>query len=94
LHLSFGKLSNIKIFDLSIFDLLDGLSSNILLPLGGLFIVLFVGWVMKKYELEDELTNHGKLKIGYLCLYRFLLRYIVPIAIAIVFLHSIKIIRF
>ncbi len=91
--LSFGTLSDVKLFNMSIFDLLDGLSSNILLPLGGLFIVLFVGWVMKKSDVEDELTNHGKIKIGYLGLYRFLLRYIVPVAIALVFLYSIKIIK-
>ncbi len=90
--LSFGKLSSVLIFNKTIFELLDFVSSNILLPLGGLFIVLFVGWVMKKDEVLDELSNKRKYGVPYLGTYLFLVRFVVPIAIAFIFLYSVGII--
>ncbi len=90
--LSFGKLSGFLIFKKTIFDLLDFVSSNILLPLGGLFIVLFVGWVMKKDDVLDELSNKRKYGVPYFGTYMFLVRYVVPVAIAFIFLYSVGII--
>jgi NSS family neurotransmitter:Na+ symporter len=87
--LSFGKLKDVKLFDFTIFEFLDNFSSNVLLPLGGFFIVIFVGWVLSKKDVKDELTNQGKYRIGYLQFYRVLVRYLVPTAIAFVFLNRI-----
>ncbi len=89
--LSFGPLSDIKIFDRTIFDFFDNLSSNILMTLGSLFTVLFVGWRLKKTDIYDELTNGGTLSgnakiFGVLW---FLIRYICPIAIIAIFLWGI-----
>ena len=81
--LSQGILSDVKIFGLSFFDSFDYLSANILMPLGGLFLVIFVGWIMKKPEVIDEMSNNHTLKISK-CIYTFvyyIIRYVAPFVI-------------
>ena len=91
--LSFGILNNFHIFHKTIFDFLDNVTANILLPIGGFFIVIFVGWVMNKSETRAELTNENKMKGRIYGIFLFLVRYVVPLAIAIVFLYSIGLIK-
>jgi NSS family neurotransmitter:Na+ symporter len=74
--------------DMNIFDWFITLSDQ-LLPIGGFFIALFVGWKLNKQSLIDELTNQGKLTLAYVGLYRFILKFIAPLAIAFVFLSTI-----
>ena len=81
--LSFGPLSGVKITGLSIFDFFDSISSNILMTLGSLMTVLFVGWRLKKTDIYDEFTNGGTLSanarmFGVLW---FLIRDVCPLAI-------------
>ncbi|HDP76176.1 MAG TPA: sodium-dependent transporter [Bacteroidales bacterium] len=87
--LSFGPLSNFRLSGKTIFDMLDFLASNILLPLGGMLIVIFVGWYLKKSTLYDEISNGGKLKASYFPIYRFIVRFIAPLAIAAIFIYSV-----
>ena len=89
--LSFGPLSEFRIFGQTVFNLFDKLSANFLMPLGGLLIVIFVGWVMKKSDVIDEFTNGGSLKAnvrvsGFVY---FLIRYICPLAVLAVFLTAL-----
>ena len=89
--LSFGPLSHIKIDGGNLFDFFDSLSSNVLMTLGSLFTVLFVGWRLKKTDIYDEFTNGGTLSanakmFGVLW---FLIRYICPLAIIAIFLTSL-----
>ncbi|MCK5537166.1 MAG: sodium-dependent transporter [Bacteroidales bacterium] len=91
--LSMGVLSDFKIFDKNIFDIFDYLASNVLLPLGGMLISLFVGWVLKRSIIEDELSNYGTNKIVSIKIFIFLVRYLAPISILIVFLHGVGIIK-
>ena len=89
--LSFGPLSHIQIGGGNIFDFFDNLSSNILMTLGSLLTVLFVGWRLKKTDVYDEFTNGGKLSrnakaFGVLW---FLMRYVCPLAIIIIFISGI-----
>ena len=89
--LSFGPLSHIKIDGGNIFDFFDNLSSNILMTLGSLLTVLFVGWRLKKTDVYDEFTNGGTLSrnakiFGVLW---FLIRYICPLTIITIFLSGI-----
>ncbi|MDR2963337.1 MAG: sodium-dependent transporter [Bacteroidales bacterium] len=83
--LSLGMLPNISLFGKNLFNFFDSFSSNILLPLGGLFICLFVGWRMKPADVRDELTNSGNIRLPLFGCFRFILRYITPIAIAVIF---------
>ncbi len=90
--LSFGTLKNITISELGIFGLLDFTASNLLLPLGGLLIVVFVGWYMKKKDVKEEVSNRGTLKVRFFDVLRFILKFIAPVAIAIVLFDSLGII--
>jgi len=91
--LSTSAMADVKIFGLTVFDLLDFTSANILLPLGGLFIVLFVAWYLGKKEAKRELSNNGELKAGYVPLYMFIIKFIAPLAIAFIFLQGVGLIK-
>ena len=89
--LSFGPMKDVKLFDKTIFDLCDYASSNILMTLGALVFVLFVGWKMKKADVRDELTSGGTIRLGngvFNVIY-FLIRWIIPPAILVIFLINI-----
>ncbi|MAX51051.1 MAG: sodium-dependent transporter [Methylophaga sp.] len=74
------------LFGLTMFELLDYLTANIMLPLGGLLIAFFAGWVMKRQSSMDELgLGNGVLYSTW----RVLVRFITPIAIMIVFANLI-----
>ncbi len=92
--LSFSSLQEFSIFGKNIFGILDFTSANILLPLGGLFIVLFVGWFYGVGNSRKELTNDGKLKARYYPFYIFLVKFVAPIAIAMVFLNGLGLLPF
>lgn len=83
--LSFNELEHIKLFGRTMFENLDHLSSNILLPLGGLFITIFAGWVMCKTSTADELDMGTG---GLYHAWRFLARWVAPAAVLLVFLHA------
>lgn len=71
----------------TLFDLIDYLTSNIMLPLGGLFIAIFAAWLMKRQIVTEELdTSHDTL--GFRVWY-FLLRYVTPLGVVLVFLNAI-----
>jgi NSS family neurotransmitter:Na+ symporter len=91
--LSQSVAAELKIFGLNPFDLFDFLSSNVLLPLGGILICLFVGWVYGLPELEKRLSNDGALHNGALIKgIFFLVRFVAPISIAVVLLNGLKLI--
>jgi NSS family neurotransmitter:Na+ symporter len=77
-----------KLFGMTFFDLLDYLAANIMLPLGGLLIALFGGWVMKQASSRDEFAM-GEGAYG---LWRIVIRYISPLAVVLVFMHAIGVI--
>ena len=78
--LSFNVLSDAKLFGMTWFDLADYLCANWLLPVGGVLVALFAGWVLEKRELREELPpEHTRLfPLG---VWRFLVRFVAPAAI-------------
>ena len=86
--LSFGPLSGVRILGNGIFDFLDKLCSNWLLPLGGLLFTIFVGWKMKSSDVYDEFTNGGTLKANRAVFKTVLLliRFVAPAGIIAVFI--------
>lgn len=84
--LSFGILSEISIFKLSIFDAADFLVSNILLPIGALLIAIFVGFKIPRNILISEMTSGSSIAKKIFSFWLLLIKYIAPIAIIIVFL--------
>lgn len=83
--LSFNVLADFRIFGGTLFDNIDHLASNIFLPLGGLFITIFGGWVMCKNSSADELDISPGLAYS---TWRFLARWLAPAAVLVVFLHA------
>ncbi|HPR32403.1 MAG TPA: sodium-dependent transporter [Prolixibacteraceae bacterium] len=92
--LSLYKMPQISIGKNSLFSLLEYTSSTILLPLGGFFIVLFVAWLFGGTKLKAELSSEGKYRVRYLGVYRFIIRFLAPLAIAAVFLNGLGILKF
>ena len=91
--LSQGVLAKTTLFGLNPFDLFDFLSSNILLPLGGILICLFVGWVYGLAAPEKRMATEGsqaeRLTIRTVF---FLVRWVAPVAIAVVLLHGLGVV--
>ena len=85
---SFNIWSGIKVFDMTFFDHLDFLTSNLMLPLGGIFIAIFAGWLMTKETSQAELAMTTE--AGYTT-WQVLIRYVAPFAVTIVLLHAIGI---
>ena len=73
----------------TVFDLMDFVSSNILLPFGGLLIVIFVGWKLGKQKFFDEVSNEGTLKSSLKKIFFFIIRYLAPVAIAFIFVSGL-----
>lgn len=91
--LSFGCLGGFKIFGMTIFDFFDYVSSNVLLPVGGMLISIFAGWVLKKSLVRRELeisAGHTRRLAGALI---FCMQYVAPVCILVVFLAGIGIIK-
>ncbi len=90
--LSMGEYQEqLTFFGKNFFDLADFAVSNVEMPIGGAISVLFVGWVLKRHKTEDELTCKGKRKIPFVGAFMFTAKYLAPMGIAIVFLHSLGI---
>ncbi len=84
--LSLNEWSGFTIFDMGILDLFDYVTANILLPLGGVLIAVFAGWVLSRSASADEL------RLGNALLYRVwlvLIRFVAPLAVILVFAHAI-----
>ena len=82
--LSFNLISEFTIFGRNFFDATDFLTSQIMLPLGGIFIAIFVGWVMKK---DDVLEGLGFKEDSLFKAWYFSVRYIAPTLVGLVFLN-------
>ncbi len=87
--LSFGVLSDLKVAGLTLFELFDYVSSNVLLPLGGVMLSVFVGWIVDKKVVEEQLTDYGARRITLLRPIRFCIRYVAPVSISLIFLYGL-----
>jgi len=90
--LSMGAVDGLVIFGKSLFDWFDFITGQIFLPIVGFLTCIFIGWFVPHHIVRDEFTNHGSLKsAGYLRLFHlflFLVKYICPLAILLIFLHQ------
>lgn len=90
--LSIGIWDKYKVAGLNLFDLFDYVTANIMLPLGGLLIAIYVGWIADKKILRDEVTNNGTTATKVYVVYHFLVKYVAPIVILAIFLQGIGVI--
>ncbi len=86
--LSFNLWSEYKFNDMTYFDVMDKLTSNVLLPLGGLLVAIFAGWLMKQHSTEEELALSN---VAY-DVWKLLVKFIAPIGVTLVFLKAIGVI--
>lgn len=87
--LSNGVLSDWTIFGYTIFGACDALTANILMPLGALIMAIYLGWFAPKGMMKDQLTNGGTLRNRFAAPVMFLLKWVTPILIIIIFAASI-----
>ena len=84
--ISFNIGSEIKIFNMNIFETLDYLTSNILLPLGGIMITIYVSWLISKESINKELNIKSNI-LRYI--WYFSARFVAPIAVIMVMLNAL-----
>lgn len=85
--LSFNDWADVQIlWGKTFFDTMDFIASNLMLPLGGLLIALFVGWRMSKQQLDEEV---GLVNLAVMRIWHYLVRYLSPLAILIIFIYSV-----
>lgn len=87
--LSEGPLAFIRIGGLNIFDFLDTISTNYLLPISSLFLCIYVGWVLPRKFFKDEMTNGENMTSQLFPIIYFLIKYIAPILVAIIIFSQI-----
>ena len=78
----------LQIANLPLFDALDKFTANMVLPASALLICLYVGWVLPKNFLKDELTNYGTFRSPITPVILFLIKFVCPALIAIIFLAN------
>jgi NSS family neurotransmitter:Na+ symporter len=92
--LSNSTLSGVTLFGMTFFDLYDYLTSNILLPVGGLFISIFVGWVWGYKEVKQALSNEGVLNNEKIIqLFFGIVKVVTPILVTVVLLNGLGVIK-
>jgi len=87
--LSLGDWSDIKLLGMNFFALLDNFTAIVMLPLLGILTSVFVGWLWKKEDMKAELTAEGGIDKATYPVIRFLLRYVCPVLVSIVFIFGI-----
>ncbi len=86
--LSFGSLNGIKLFGMSIFDFLDNLATNIMLPLVSILVCIFIGWFVDKGFLRKEITNNGSVSNHFYPFVSFVIRYVAPPLLLLILLAA------
>ena len=82
---SFNLLADFRFLRGTLFDNIDYLTTNIMLPLGGLLIAIFAGWIMCRNSSNEELdVGKGKVYRGW----RFLTRWVAPMGVLLIFLKA------
>lgn len=87
--LSFNVWSELKLFGHNLFGLLDYLTSNLMLPIGGFCIAVFAGWIMQQEHSESELALTQP---QFYAMWKFSVSYLAPAAVFLVFLHVVGVI--
>lgn len=80
--LSVGPWSGYTICGMTIFDFLDTVATNIMLPVGGILICIYMGWIAPRSFFRNEMTNGGTLKSRMFGIVAFIVKWIAPLLIA------------
>ena len=95
--LSLGAVDGMVIFGKSLFDWFDFITGQVFLPIVGFLTCIFIGWFVPHQIVRDQFTNGGSFKsIGYVRMFHvflFLVKYICPLAILLIFLHQFGLLK-
>lgn len=83
---SFNFISDVKLLGFNVFDFLDFMTANIMLPLGGLFIAIFAGWIITRNMVANELAISSPLLFN---AWYIALRFIAPIGVSVIFVLNL-----
>lgn len=86
--LSMGAVEGLGLFGLPLMEFCDMLTSQVMLPLGAFLTCIIIGWAVPGKVVRDEFTNHGTLRGTFFQLYLFLVRFVCPLCILLIFLHQ------
>ena len=86
--LSFGIWKDVTLFGMGFFDLFDFIVAKLIMPIGGMLICVFLGWIVDEKVLRAEITNMGTLRAPYYPVFRFIIRYLAPICILLIFISQ------
>ena len=89
--LSVGAWPGLTVMGVALMDFCDLLTANVMLPLGSMLTCLFVGWYVPRQLVHDEFTNQGSTDRRLFPVFLFAVRYVCPLAIAMIFLHQLGI---
>lgn len=90
--LSAGVMSDVTVFGKTFFDLYDFLSSNVLMPVGGMMLCVFAGWYWGDANAIKALSNEGVLSnTGIIRTVLFLCRWVSPVLIFVVLLKGLNV---
>lgn len=87
--LSFGIWKDVTLFGMGFFDLFDFIVAKLIMPIGGMLICVFLGWIVDEKVLRAEITNMGTLRALYYPVFRFIIRYLAPICILLIFISQL-----
>jgi NSS family neurotransmitter:Na+ symporter len=86
---SLGGGSSLVFFGKSLFDWFDTITATWMMPIGGLFVSWFVGWYLETKLVRAQLSNNDTTAIRFFRTYLFLLRYVAPLGIIVIFLVAL-----
>ncbi len=87
--LSVGPWSDYTIGGMTLFDVLDNVTTNIMLPLGGILLCLYMGWVAPSSFLAGQLSNNGTLRSRFTGTIHFIVKWIAPVLIAAILVSGL-----
>lgn len=90
--LSVGALPALRVAGMSFMDVCDALTAQLLMPVGAFLTCLYVGWFAPHKTVREELTNDGTLRNRFFHTYLFVVKYVCPVCITMIFLHQLGII--
>jgi len=92
--LSNNVLADFKLFGMTMFDLYDYVSSNLLLPIGGLCLSIFAGWVWGYNEIKRAISNEGALQNGrVIAVFYGIVKFITPLLVVLVLLNGLGVLK-
>lgn len=90
--LSLGAVPEVSLFGKSFFDCCNDFTAQLLMPLGSFLTCIFLGWYVPKKVVRDEFTNWDTLKGSLFQVFLFMIRFVCPACILLIFLHQFGVI--